>query len=344
LASNATHDAPAKPIDVVPGSPRHVQLLQSLAAARAAESEQAATRERDAKRLLSSKTAEAATAAKTLRTTQAKLSKAEASLNEADRRLEQVTSSAASPKAKEQAEASKTKASVRVDELRAELEKARTQERTALEAADKAGEEAKAAAAARLTATQAAEQITRKAQPVSVFVSRKTQRLYVRKSNYPVYEGPVTIKDPQAPIGTFVFTAMGPGRTPGDLRWSVVAMYDDPTRIEPVSTRPLRREASRKISATPSDPVAAKVALDRLSFSKEALDVISEVVLTGSSLIISDEGPSRETGKDTDFVVVMSGEPQGALKIRQREPLARDRDDPYSRSRRRGGDFLFEWD
>jgi hypothetical protein len=43
-------------------------------------------------------------------------------------------------------------------------------------------------------------------------------------------------------------------------------------------------------------------------------------VLPGSSLIVSDEGLSRETGKDTDFVVVMSDEPQGALKIRQREP------------------------
>ena len=44
-------------------------------------------------------------------------------------------------------------------------------------------------------------------------------------------------------------------------------------------------------------------------------------MLPGSSLIVSDEGPSRETGKDTDFVVVMSNELQGALKIRQREPL-----------------------
>ena len=48
---------------------------------------------------------------------------------------------------------------------------------------------------------------------------------------------------------------------------------------------------------------------------------ISDVVLPGSSLIISDEGLSIETGKDTDFVVVMSGEPQGALKVRQREPV-----------------------
>ena len=42
--------------------------------------------------------------------------------------------------------------------------------------------------------------------------------------------------------------------------------------------------------------------------------------LPGSSLINSDEAASRETGKDTDFAVVMSGEPQGGTAIRRREP------------------------
>ena len=48
-----------------------------------------------------------------------------------------------------------------------------------------------------------------------------------------------------------------------------------------------------------------------------SLDRISELVSPGSSLIISDESISPETGHDTDFVVVMSGEPQGGLKIRR---------------------------
>ena len=69
-------------------------------------------------------------------------------------------------------------------------------------------------------------------------------------------------------------------------------------------------------------------------------------MLPGSSLIVSDEGPSIETGKDTDFVVVMSGEPQGALKVRKREPFGKDDDDwfggrspfgaPYGSSNRGG--------
>jgi hypothetical protein len=39
-----------------------------------------------------------------------------------------------------------------------------------------------------------------------------------------------------------------------------------------------------------------------------------------SSLIISDEALSSETGKGTEFVVLMSAEPQGGIKARRRNP------------------------
>ena len=43
-----------------------------------------------------------------------------------------------------------------------------------------------------------------------------------------------------------------------------------------------------------------------------------------SSLIVSDEEMSKETGQATDFVVLISGEPQGGLKKRRRQaPTAR---------------------
>lgn len=57
--------------------------------------------------------------------------------------------------------------------------------------------------------------------------------------------------------------------------------------------------------------------------TKEAQERISAAVLPGSSLIISDEGMHGETGKDTDFIVVMSGEPQGGLTSRH-HPQHRD--------------------
>ena len=39
-----------------------------------------------------------------------------------------------------------------------------------------------------------------------------------------------------------------------------------------------------------------------------------------SSLIVTDESLSSETGKGTDFVVLLSGEPQGGIKFRRRSP------------------------
>ena len=59
---------------------------------------------------------------------------------------------------------------------------------------------------------------------MSVFISRKTQRLYVRQNYVPVYEAPVTIRDPDTPIGSYVFTALG-SDTNGAMRWNVVSMY-----------------------------------------------------------------------------------------------------------------------
>jgi hypothetical protein len=69
-----------------------------------------------------------------------------------------------------------------------------------------------------------------------------------------------------------------------------------------------------------------------VSFPQEAIDRISEVVSPGSAVIISDEALSKETGKGTDFVVLMSGEPQGGIKIRRRPEPWGGYERPYGRS------------
>src|SRR5882724_13015506 len=56
--------------------------------------------------------------------------------------------------------------------------------------------------------------------------------------------------------------------------------------------------------------VDAKTALDRIVIPQEVLDRIAGIA-PRSSLIITDEALSSETGKGTDFVVLLSGEPQG---------------------------------
>jgi hypothetical protein len=328
--------------EIAPGSPQHLAALQSVADAKAAEADTASRRLRDARAAATRAASEAAAAGRAVRAAESGVAQAERALQDAERRLEKTVS----PQDKERAEGAKAKASAKVDEGRARLEAAKLQEQAKREAAERAGSEATDAAEAKGLAAQAAQEAKLRTFPVSVFVSRKTQRLYVRKGNFPVFEGPVTIRDPQAPIGTFVFTALEQSGASPALRWSVVAMYRNPTRIEPAPAD--RRAGSRNAPAAPTDVGAAGAALDRIVLTEEALDIASDVVLPGSSLIVSDEGPSRETGKDTDFVVVMSDEPQGALKIRQRErgPVG-EFDSPWGGGGRGspwgGSPFFWKW-
>src|SRR5262249_38072371 len=74
----------------------------------------------------------------------------------------------------------------------------------------------------------------------------------------------------------------------------------------------------------------AKSALDRISIPPEVLEKIAPTAAVRSSLIISDERLSPETGKGTEFVAVLSNEPQGGLAMRHHSPsevrYARQRD------------------
>jgi hypothetical protein len=51
-------------------------------------------------------------------------------------------------------------------------------------------------------------------------------------------------------------------------------------------------------------------------------------------VIISDEPISKETGKGTDFVVLISGEPQGGIKIRRKPKPHGGGDDEHGYRRR----------
>ena len=88
------------------------------------------------------------------------------------------------------------------------------------------------------------------------------------------------------------------------MRWNAVSMAsgDD-------STSDRGKRASRKASPTRQPVVAspgpsAAEALERIRFPQEALDRIEEVLVPGSSLIISDLGLGTETGRFTEFIVV----------------------------------------
>jgi hypothetical protein len=195
--------------------------------------------------------------------------RAQAELKAAERRL----ATAKTDQAKAKAEDQQQKAAARAEELRTQLDTA------------KAAREAKLALV-----------------PVSVFISRATQKLYVRRNTRePLPDGgemfdfaiqvPVTIRNPSQPIGTHVITAVA--STDGGLRWTAV---------------------------TVDGAGDAKAALDRITIPQEVIDRIGPTALPRSSIIISDEPLHFETNYRTEFVVALNNQPQGGLITRPRTP------------------------
>jgi hypothetical protein len=145
--------------------------------------------------------------------------------------------------------------------------------------------------------------------PISVFISLKENKLYVRQGWKPLFDAPVSFEHPEQPIGTHVYTAMG-AKAEGGLRWTVVSIPSSYRRATETknsdSGRKGRREHSVKtveiVAPMPSPSPSA--ALDRIVMPPELVDRIAELITPGSSLIVSDNKLSDETGEYTDFIVL----------------------------------------
>jgi hypothetical protein len=277
-----------------PDADAHAKVL-------AAEAAEAARKANEARVMAATAWNEATRARVQARTLENLKARAEAELAAAEAAVDAATSD----EAKAQAADAKAKAEARLGDLRARWDAAMVELQPKLNAIASARETAAAAESARSAATKAAREAARESEPVSVFISRKTQRLYVRRGFESILESPVMIRDPGQPIGTHVFTAIA--RTDTGLRWTVVAL---------------------------NDAADAKSALDRIVIPQEVRDQIAPKAPPRSSLIISDEALSRETSKGTEFVAVLSNEPQGSLAMRRRSPAAqfgyvRQRERPY---------------
>ena len=206
-----------------------------------------------------------------------------------------------------------------------------------LAAAAIAKADAKAAATRKADATKAASAAKLALEPVSIFISRATQKLYVRRNTHKPWadggevfdasiEAPVTIRDPDRPIGTHVFTAVA--RNGVGLRWTAVTIDDGDD---------------------------AKDALDRITIPQDVLDRIAPTAVPRSSIIVSDEPLSSETNYRTEFVAVLNNQPQGGFVTRQptADVVASGNDDGFgsffqrnwdsqpTNVRRRGGQYYY---
>ena len=247
---------------------------------------------------------------------------------------EAALGAARSDEAKARAEDAKAKAAAKVAELQAQWDTAKAELEAKLDALAPAREAAAASESTRAAATKAAREAASELKSVSVFISRKTQRLYVRRGFEPILESPVTILDADRPIGTHVFTAVA--RSATGLRWSVVTLDNGHPRAVIEAHAPPQADGGRDLEPVPAYASAAKSALDRIIIPQEMLDRIASTASPRVSLIISDEALSAETGKGTEFVAVLSNEPQGGLAMRRHGPGSELR---YARQR----DRRFYW-
>jgi L,D-transpeptidase catalytic domain len=169
----APHDV--APIEIVqPALFTSKPAAGASAAARAAEAHEAARKADQARLAAVTASREAVRAMVPVRMAENLKLRAETQLAAAERALE----SAISVEAKERAEEVKAKAVARVAELEAQWAAAKAELQPKLDAVAPAREAAVAAETARVSTAEAAREL----EPVSVFISRKTQRLYVRRA------------------------------------------------------------------------------------------------------------------------------------------------------------------
>ncbi|MEQ1695944.1 MAG: L,D-transpeptidase [Hyphomicrobiaceae bacterium] len=275
--------------------PKAIAAAPVRAEASAREAEEAAKLADEAKKAAAAAARDAASSKAALRKLEGLKPKADAELVAAGKAI----AAAKTEEIKARAEERQVKAAAKAATVGSQLDAARADAASKSDAAVRTKEAAKAAADRRVRTAKAATEAKLALEPVSVYISRATKKLYVRRNTRKPWadggeifdstiEVPITISNPERPIGTHVFTAMA--RSDSGLRWTAVTIDkgDD-----------------------------AQNALDRITIPKDVLDRIALTALPRSSIVVSDEPLSLETNYRTEFVTVLSNQPQGGFITRK---------------------------
>jgi hypothetical protein len=155
-----------------------------------------------------------------------------------------------------------------------------------------------------LAPTRQADQPVKRTGHVSVFVSRKEGKIFVRQGFVPLFDMPVVIADPDRPMGTHVFTAMGVRPDGGGMRWNLISIPTEARRVVETSRKGRKGQPAKTIVIETKAASTAAEALDRIQLPVEAMERIGELLMPGTSLVVSDKGLGGETGRGTDFIVL----------------------------------------
>ena len=272
-----------------------IAAASAKAEALAREAAEAAKTADEAKKAAATAARETVSLTSSLRKLQGLKTRADAELAYADKAL----AAAKTDQAKARAEDLKQKAAAKSADLGTQFDTAKADAKSQLDTAAAAKETAKATQTRKADTAKAAAEAKLALEPASMFISRATQKLYVRRNTHKPWpdggevfdatiEVPVIIRNPDKRIGTHVFTAVA--RNDAGLRWTAVTIDNGDD---------------------------AKNALDRITIPQDVLDRIAPTALPRSSIIISDEPLSRETNYRTEFVAVLNNQPQGGFVTRR---------------------------
>lgn len=297
--------------EVIAAAPAKSQTLSREAADAAMAAE-------EAKKIATTAARESAPLAASLRKLERLKARADAELVSADK----AVATAKTDQARAKAEDRQQKAAAKAAGLVAQFDAERANASSKLDAASAAKEAAKLAQTKKADTAKAALDAKLAVEPVSIYISRATRTLYVRRNTHkPAPDGggevfdasvevPIAIRDPGKPLGTHVFTAVA--RNDAGLRWTAVSIDNGDS---------------------------AKSALDRITIPKEILDRIAPTALPRSSIVISDEPLSEETNYRTEFVVVLSDQPQGGFITRKPSEVLMADDNGWGGGRQDDGGF-----
>ena len=130
--------------------------------------------------------------------------------------------------------------------------------------------------------------------------------LYVRQEFLDMFDAPIDMRDTAKPTGTHLYTAMHFDKDATSTEWTALttARSSGKARRKCSWNRKKRRRTCRSIPAPIVSSTSATEVLDRLEIPADIRNVVSELLTPGSSMVVTDNGISYETGKGTDFIVL----------------------------------------
>jgi hypothetical protein len=288
---------PSAPVEFNPG--RYAQALKTAAQAKAAS---AAQTKKAALSGLDGKSDEARRASRDLAVAEDALRRAKYDLEDANRAAAKADGEEAIKKAAERKSAAEEKAAAAEAKVK-EARDAKAARDDDLLSAETAIRDADALAAA---ASADAKDATLRQEPISIFISRKTGRLYVRQATQHLFDVPFPPRVPEPPAGTHLFAPTRAGEDGASLR----GMAMPPPAATEVKIRRHSSRRGRRYEPEPEAPApalfpqTASAALDRIQIPADAAERIGERLWVGATLIISDVGMSGEGRYAMDFQIL----------------------------------------